>query len=111
MSSCLGTDIRSAGAGCAPGIGDARGASAERGQTLSPQEAEPVGAVRVPNALHAFVVVACGAVTKVGAVVINIAHHAYAVDGIADSTVAIGIYRAGLLGTATTRSSSWTGST
>ena len=77
------------GPGGTPGIGDAGGPSGE-GRLAPPDRAEPVGAVRVPNALHAHVLVAERSSRIEGAVRVGKALHALLLAHIADAEPATG---------------------
>jgi len=86
---CLFAYIVGAGPGGAPGIGDAGGPSGE-GRLAPPDRAEPVGAIRVPNAPHAHVVVAERSSRIEGAVRVSEALHALLLAHIADAEPAAG---------------------
>ena len=88
----LGTDIICTHTRGAPSIGDAGGTIGEwrhaPSTVASTQEAELIGAIRVPNALNTAVVVTHVAVTS-GAVIVAHAHNASAVGSITDPKSAI----------------------
>ena len=81
--------IVGAGPGGAPGIGDAGGPIGE-GHLAPLARAEPVGAVRVPNTLHANVVVAERSSRMEGAVRVSEALHALLLAHVADTEPAAG---------------------